>query len=239
MTVDKTALIVGGTGLVGGHCLRLLVQQPAYTKVVALLRRPAPIEDARLSQRIVDFDRLEGADFAGVSDVFCALGTTIAKAGSEEAFYEIDYRYPITIARLAEKAGVKQFVLVSSVGADPRSTSFYLRVKGELEQALEGMGFASLDILQPSVMLGFRGELRPLELLAMIFLPLVNPFLTGSRMALRAISARTVADAMLGASRSGRRGVYRYTWAGIRQLAAIKPARSVAVTPKAPPSGAR
>ncbi len=77
MTVDKTALIVGGTGLVGGHCLRLLVQQPAYTKVVALLRRPAPIEDARLSQRIVDFDRLEGADFAGVSDVFCALGTTM------------------------------------------------------------------------------------------------------------------------------------------------------------------
>ncbi|WP_437329661.1 oxidoreductase [Sorangium sp. So ce381] len=219
MTVDKTALIVGGTGLVGGHCLRLLVQQPAYTKVVALLRRPAPIEDARLSQRIVDFDRLEGADFAGVSDVFCALGTTIAKAGSEEAFYEIDYRYPITIARLAEKAGVKQFVLVSSVGADPRSTSFYLRVKGELEQELSAASFAAVHVLRPSLLLGERGEVRKGEAIGVAAAQTLRFTMKGGLRRYRPIDARTVAGAMVAAALGGRNGRHVYHFDDMETLA--------------------
>jgi uncharacterized protein YbjT (DUF2867 family) len=94
-----------------------------------------------------------------------------------------------------------------------------MRVKGEVEQALAALGFASLDILQPSALIGWRREPRPVELAAMAFLPLVNPFLTGAREQYRAISARTVARAMLGAARSGRRGVYRYTYPNIRALA--------------------
>ena len=104
--------------------------------------------------------------------------------------------------------------------------NFYLRGKGEVEQALEGMGFASLDILQPGPLIGWRGNgLRPLELLASAFMPLLNPFLTGSRIALRGISPRTVAAAALGAVRSGRRGVYRYTWPALQQLANSRPVR--------------
>jgi len=94
-----------------------------------------------------------------------------------------------------------------------------------MEQALQGVGFESLDILQPSLLLGWRGELRPLELLGSVFMPLVNPFLIGKREQLRAIPAQTVAAAMVGAIRSGRKGVQRYTYSGIQALARLKPMR--------------
>jgi uncharacterized protein YbjT (DUF2867 family) len=112
------------------------------------------------------------------------------------------------------------------VGADARSKNFYLRVKGEVEQSLERMGFQSLDILQPGPLLGWRrNELRPLELLASAFMPLTNSFFTGSRMRLRGVPARIVAAAAVGAARSGRRGVYRYTTPSLQQLADSKPVR--------------
>jgi uncharacterized protein YbjT (DUF2867 family) len=147
------------------------------------------------------------------------------QAGSEKAFRQVDYDFVLSFARAAKAAQVQRFVVVTSAGADARSKNFYLRVKGEVEQALEGMNFASLDILQPGLLLGWRRGIRPLELLAMVFMPLVNPFLTGNRVGFRGIPARTVAAAALGAARSGRRGVYRYTWASLRQLAASKPTR--------------
>lgn len=220
MTVEKTALLVGGTGLVGGHCLRLLVQQTAYTRVVALLRRPAPLEHPRLVQRLVDFDNLDGAEFAGVTDLFCALGTTIAKAGSEEAFYKIDYGYPITIARLAEKAGVKQLVLVSSVGADPRSTSFYLRVKGELEQEISAGSFEALHILRPSLLLGERGEVRKGEAIGVAAAQTLRFTMKGGLRRYRPIDAKTVAGAMVAAALRGEKGRHIYHFDDMESLAA-------------------
>ncbi len=220
MTVDKTALIVGGTGLVGSHCLRVLVQQAAYGRIVALLRRPAPLEDPRLSQRIVDFDRLDGSEFDGATDVFCALGTTIAKAGSEEAFHKIDYGYPITVARLAEKAGVKQFVLVSSVGADPRSTSFYLRVKGELEQELSAASFRSLHVLRPSLLLGERGEARKGEAIGAAAAQTLRFTMKGGLRRYRPIDAKTVGGAMVAAALQGNPGRHVYHYDDMEMLAA-------------------
>src|SRR5262249_28213932 len=150
---------------------------------------------------------------------FCCLGTTMKQAGSEQAFRQVDHDLVLTFARAAKAAGAQRFVVVTSAAADPRSKNFYLRVKGEVEQALERMGFQSLDILQPGPLLGLRSPVRPLELLATVFMPLVNLFLSGNRVAYRGISVRTVAAAALGAARSGRRGVYRYTWPSLRQLA--------------------
>ena len=134
-------------------------------------------------------------------------------------------------ARAAKAAAAQRFVVLSSVGADPKSTHFYLRTKGEMELELAALGFASLDILQPGVLLGWRREMRPLELGARAVMPLVNPFLTGPREPYRGISARTVAAAMVGVSRSGRRGLQRYTYSGIQALARIKPVRLT--TPRA------
>jgi len=236
----KVALLAGGSGLVGGYALDSLLDAPDFARVFAISRRPLGREHPKLANRIVQFDRLEAQLKGTVCHVaFCCLGTTRKKAGGDEqAFREVDYDLTLAFARAARAAGAQRFVVVSAVGADPGSKYLYFRVKGEVEQALERVGFPSLDILQPSQLLGWRREVRPLELLAMAGAALGNPFLTGTRMGFRGISARTVADAMVGAARSNRRGTYRYTWQAIRQLAALKPVRTVPLNPKQQ-SGAR
>jgi uncharacterized protein YbjT (DUF2867 family) len=133
----------------------------------------------------------------------------------------------LALARVAQAAQAQRFIVVSSAGADARSGNFYLRTKGEMEEALVERNFAALDILQPGVLLGWRPEIRPLELAAGVLMPLVNPLLVGSYAVYRGISVRTVALAMLGATRSGRRGTNRYTYAGILALARKGAARAV------------
>jgi uncharacterized protein YbjT (DUF2867 family) len=145
----------------------------------------------------------------------------------------------LAFARAAKAAGARRFVVVSSIGADRGSRNFYLRTKGEMEAGLEALGFEALDILQPSMLLAWRGEMRPLELAAGVFMPLVNPLLRGKYLPYRGIAARTVAAAMLGAMRSGRRGVQRYPYEGILALARISVPRGRPVTPAKTPAGAR
>src|SRR5207302_6868210 len=139
-------------------------------------------------------------------------------------------------ARAAKAAQAQRFVVISSVGADADSKTFYLRTKGEMEEALAAVGFASLDILQPSLLLGWRSQMRPLELLLRVIMPLLNPFLLGAREAYRAVAAPTVGAAMLGATRPRRRGVQRYTYSGIQALSRLKPARTAGL---AAPAGAK
>lgn len=222
----KVALLAGASGLVGSHLLDALLDAPDFGRIYAITRRPLTREHPRLANRIVQFDRLEAQLKGTVCQVaFCCLGSTRRQAGSDAAFRQVDVDYVLAFARAARAAQAQRFVFVSSAGASPQSRHFYLRVKAEVEQALAGLGFPSLDIIQPSALIGWRREPRPLELLAMAVLPLVNPFLTGAREPFRAISARTVAAGMIGAARSGRRGLYRYTYTNIRALARSKPAR--------------
>jgi uncharacterized protein YbjT (DUF2867 family) len=235
----KVALLAGASGLTGGYVLDALLGAADFSRVIAVTRRALGREHPRLANRIVQFERLE-AQLQGVRcDVaLCCLGTTRAHAGSQQKFREVDVGYVRAFARAAQAAQAQRFVVLSSVGADPQARNFYLRTKGEMEQALEALGFVSLDILQPGVLLGWRREMRPLELASVALMPLVNPFLRGPRAAYRAIGARTVAAAMLGAARSGRKGVQRYTHAGIRALAQIG-ARTSAAPPARKPAGAR
>jgi uncharacterized protein YbjT (DUF2867 family) len=235
----RVALLAGASGLVGGYVLDSLLDAPDFTRVFAISRRPLGREHPRLANRILQFEKLETQLKGGQCHVaFCCLGTTMKQAGSEEAFRQVDYDFVLSFARAAQAAQAQRFVVVSSAGADARSKNFYLRVKGEVEQALEGMSFPSLDILQPGPLLGWRREIRPAELLATALMPLANPFFTGTRIAWRGIPARTVAAAAVGAARSGRRGVYRYTWPALLQLAQLKPVRAAQFTPK-PQSGAK
>jgi len=162
----RTALLCGPTGLVGSHCLDLLLADPYYKKVVALTRRPlgSVVSNPKLDQRIVDFEQL--GQFMGrlrVDHVFSALGTTIAKAGSQEKFRRVDFDYPLAIARAALDAGAQHLVLVSSLGADPEGRVFYLKVKGELEEAISELGFRGVTFLRPSLLLGERKEPRLAE----------------------------------------------------------------------------
>jgi uncharacterized protein YbjT (DUF2867 family) len=218
----RIALVAGCSGLVGMRLLPLLLNASEYTRVHALSRRPLVLDHARLANRVVRFEQPLEGQLAGLQclDAFCCLGTTQRAAGSKSAFREIDLDLVVRFARFALGAGAERFVFISSVGADPASRNFYLRVKGETEQALRALRFRALEILAPSVLLGTRRIVRPLESLAQAGVWLLSPLLLGQWTAYRAIGADTVAAAMLGAARAGRRGVNRYTYNGIRALAA-------------------
>jgi uncharacterized protein YbjT (DUF2867 family) len=225
-TTPKIALLAGATGLVGGYLLKALLEAPDYARVFALTRRPFGREHPKLANRVVIFDRMaEQLKNLVAHDAFCCLGTTIAEAGSQEEFRAADVDAVLLFARAARAAQVSRFVVVSSVGANAQSKKFYLRTKGEMEEAVSDLGFVSVDILQPSLLLGPRKTLRPLEFAGRIVAPLVNPLLTGAREVYRAIPAETVARAMVGAARRGTRGVYRYTHGAMTQLAESRAAQ--------------
>jgi uncharacterized protein YbjT (DUF2867 family) len=154
--------LLGATGLVGRHCLELLADDRAFERIVVIARRRFGEATApRVQGHLIDFDELEAhADIFAVDQVICALGTTIKTAGSKERFRKVDYDIPVTAARMALRKGARHFLLVSSIGASAGSRFFYLRVKGELENALRTLGFRSVTIVRPSVLLGDRGEFR-------------------------------------------------------------------------------
>jgi len=237
---EKVALLAGASGLAGGYALAALLDAADIRRVVAITRRPLGGEHPRLANRIVQFAQLE-TQLKGVScDVaLCALGTTIRQAGSQERFRAVDIDCVLAFARAARAAGALRFVVISSAGADPASRNFYLRTKGEMEQRLVDMSFQSLDILQPSLLLGSRGQVRALELLARAVVPLLNPLLRGGYLPYRAVAARVVGEAMLGAVRSGRRGLQRYTYEGIQSLARLGGSRRRLPSPPRAPAGAR
>jgi len=222
----KIAAVAGATGLVGQQLLTVLCDAAEYDRVYAITRRPLTRSHARLANRIVRFEQLE-AQLQGLNctDAFCCLGTTLREAGSQQAFRAVDRDLVVAFARAARAAQAQRFVLVSAAGADARSRSFYLRVKAETEAAVIAIGFPAIDIMQPGLLLGSRREPRPLELAAQWTLPVVAPLMAGPLQVWRPVRARTLAAAMLGAARSGRRGVMRFTWRAITTLAAGQEAR--------------
>jgi len=158
-----TLLIIGATGLVGRSVVRQALADPRFTRIVAPTRRPIAERDARLENPIVDFAQLPDAYWWAADAAISALGTTMKQAGSKDAFRTIDYAYNVAVARLALAHGTRTFALTSSVGAKAGSRFFYLRVKGELEEALGALGFASFTIVRPAGLGGEREHRRPLE----------------------------------------------------------------------------
>ncbi len=168
--VSNSAVVVGATGLVGRECVKQLAASSEFERVTAVARRALPdeVQSPRLQTVLIDFDRLdERPDVFRASHVFCALGTTIKQAGSPERFRQVDLGYPLRVAELARAAGARHFLLVSSVGASPASRGLYLRVKGELEGAVMALGFPSITVVRPSLLLGDRKEFRLGEEIAM------------------------------------------------------------------------
>jgi len=192
-------LLVGATGLVGTCVMQALREHPSL-RLVALSRREAPIpRGSRMEMMVADpAGWPEAVTASGPEAVICALGTTRRQAGSEEAFRAVDHDLVLYLAKAAKHAGVEQFVLVSSVGADPLGKALYLRVKGEVEASLTRLKFRRLDILRPGLLRGPRAnDRRPLERLAMLASPLVDLLLHGDKRRYRSIGARIVAAAAL------------------------------------------
>jgi uncharacterized protein YbjT (DUF2867 family) len=166
----KTALIAGSTGLIGNQLLNLLLATSRYDKVIALTRHDLGISHPKLVALQVDFSILDQyADKLIADDVFCCLGTTMAKAKTKERFYAVDHTYPLRLAVATKLGGAGQYMLVSALGANKNSSVFYNRVKGEAEEAISNLGFGSLHIFRPSLLLGERKEQRSAEDAAKIF----------------------------------------------------------------------
>ncbi|MFH1250391.1 MAG: NAD(P)H-binding protein [bacterium] len=196
----KTAIIIGATGLVGSHLTRQLLEDEHYDKVKIFVRRSPNITHKKLVTHIVNFDDIQfwKKHLTG-DELFSAMGTTIKKAGSQAAQYQIDFSYQYDVAKAAADNCVKQFVLVSSAGADSCSKNFYLRMKGELEDAVAGLIFKRIIIFKPSILAGKRSERRIMESIgigATYLFTTVLPFIKKYR----PIKGATVAAAMINAA---------------------------------------
>jgi len=199
-------LLAGATGLVGSHLLRLALADARITEVIAPVRRALSTTHPKLLAPVVDYDALpEDAPWWQADAVVCALGTTMKAAGSQAAFRKVDHDYPLAVARCARAHGTPTYVLNSASGANAQSRFFYNRVKGELEQALAGMGFTSLTSARPGLIGGERRESRPAERAALLALTALGPLLPRRW---RICPAQTIARAMLDAALQGRAGVH-------------------------------
>jgi len=199
--MNKTALLAGATGLIGSALLPLLLASDRYTRVVVVGRRTVALNHPKLSQVITDLGRLDAvAAQLGADDVYCCLGTTIKQAGSQSAFYQVDFEYVVALARLSVAGGAAQFLVVSSLGADASSGIYYSRVKGEMEQAVRALPFRALHIFRPSLLLGERARPRLGERVAAFGLALFRPLLVGGLRQYRPVTVVAVAQAMLAAA---------------------------------------
>ena len=198
------AIVAGATGLVGQALVRQLAAESTWREVRALVRRALPPELAgpTVVSVQVDYARLEPPPLWAAADhVFCALGTTMRQAGSAAAFRRVDFEYPVALARAAQAQGSRHFLLVSALGAAPASRVFYNRVKGEVEAAIAALGFRSVTIARPSLLLGQRTEPRLAEQLGKVLGVLAPP-------RWRPVPAARVARALVDAAKRDLPGIH-------------------------------
>jgi uncharacterized protein YbjT (DUF2867 family) len=221
--IGKVVWLAGASGMIGSRVLEALLQAPEFARVVAITRRPLGRDSLRLANRIVPFAQLESQLKGQSCDLaLCCLGTSYQEAGSEAAFRESVQVIVLAYARAARAAGARRFVMLSCQSANPISRHIAARALGETLDALTGLNFESLDLLLPGPLLGLRRGVGLSQLLSMTAAVALWPLHVGARASRRAIGASQVAAAMLGAARSGRRGVYRYDFSGIQALSRMR-----------------
>ncbi len=207
----RSALLVGATGLVGGYCLRFLLDKDVYSKVIILVRREISLKHPKLVQHVVDFDKLkESKSFLIAEDIFCCLGTTIKKAGSQAKFKKVDLEYPVEVAKISLENGAKQFLIVTAMGSNKSSPVFYNRVKGEVELAVKKLPFKSVHIFRPSLLLGERGENRVGEKIGTVLFNVTAPLFVGPFKKYKAIEGKAVGGAMVETAVKATPGVHIY-----------------------------
>jgi len=197
----RTAAVFGTTGLIGNELTQLLSQNSEYGKVYAYARKqpnslPSKIEHVAFDVSLIKIP-------LGVDDVFVCLGTTMKKAGTKDAFRKVDYEMVVEIAKQAKDSSVKHFIVISSIGADPSSNNFYLKTKGEMEEAVKQFDFDYCGILRPSLLIGTRNEFRFGEKLAIVFFKIFSFIFVGPLRKYRGIKAEDVAKGMIMLTQSG------------------------------------
>jgi len=203
-----TSIIAGSSGLIGKNILKQLCAQKR--DVIALSRRPVANLPRNANELIMDFDSfLEDGLLPKCDNIFICLGTTIKIAGSQENFRKVDFEYCLSIAKKAKESGAQTLSLVSSIGANSSSKNFYLRTKGELEEAIQDLGFLTVNIFRPSFLVGERSEKRMAEKVAIKFAKIIDPFLIGSASKYRSVNAELLAKTMI-STKNSKPGVNYY-----------------------------
>ena len=207
--MHNKSIVLGSTGLIGKHLLTYLGEK--NSSVIAITRRSIKDIPKNASPMIIDFDEfLDQGHLPGCEHIYICLGTTIKKAGSQESFKKVDLDYCLGFAKKARESGATKISLVTSVGANADSKNFYLETKGKLENEIKAMGFDSVNIFQPGLLLGNRDEIRPLEFLGQYGSFLLNMFLFGSLKKYRSIQASKVANAMANSTKNNGINYFSY-----------------------------
>ncbi len=193
-----SALVAGGTGLVGSHLVNYLVDSEHFGEVRVIIRKGSPFKNEHVSSVIeVDYDNLMSfKDDLKADVIFCCLGTTMKKAGSKEQFYKVDFSYPLTLAEIAKEHQSRQLNIITASGANEQSMFFYNKVKGEVENAISKLDLRSLNIFRPSLLLGKRNEQRAGEKIGILIMKIISPLMIGGLKKYRGIRAEDVAKAM-------------------------------------------
>ncbi len=215
-----TATMIGTTGLIGGFLLEELLKDDYYDTVRILIRRPFELTHPKLEKKLVDFNDAESFRLAlvGSDVVFCTIGTTLKSVkGDKAAYRKIDYDITVNAARYCKLNGCEKFVFVSAVGANSKSNNFYLKLKGEVEDAVKAVGIKSLHIIRPSLLLGDRKESRLGEKIAQLVMPVFS-FLISSRY--KPIHGRDVARAIANAAKNKEIGLSIHEYREMKQLSA-------------------
>jgi len=222
--LQNTVAVIGGTGLVGSHIVDLLKEENACQKIRLLVRRPVEFSHPKLEIKLVNFELYESLKLAisGCNMVFSAVGTTQHKVKGDQLRYrKIDYDIPVNAARACLETAGTNFLLVSSVGADSNSKNFYLRLKGEVEEAVQKFPIESISIFRPSMLLGNRKEFRFGERILQSGMKLIAPLFAGKWKKYKAIEARDVGAAMVEASKQNKEGLTIYEYDEMKRLIAL------------------
>lgn len=197
----RNAVIFGTTGLIGNHLSQLLSKNSEYEKVYAFARNKPDLLPSNIEYFALDPSLIKIPE--AIDDVFVCLGTTMKKAGSKDAFRKVDYDLVVGIAKQAKNSSVKHFIVVSSLGADPSSNNFYLKTKGEMEEAVKQLDFEYCGFLRPSLLLGNRKEFRFGEKIAILFFKIFSFIFVGPLKKYKGIKAEDVAKGMIMLAKSG------------------------------------
>lgn len=197
----KTAAVFGSTGLIGTHLIQLLCNSNEYGKVYSFARRKSENQPEKVEH--IDFlvDSLKIPN--NVDTVFVCLGTTIKKAGTQEAFLKVDYDMVVEIAKQSKLSNVKRFIVVSSIGANPSTSNFYLKTKGRMEEAVKQQQLEYCGIVRPSLLLGNRKEFRFGERVSIVLFKIFSFIFVGSLRKYKGIYAEDVAKGMIMLAQSG------------------------------------
>lgn len=208
----RTALIVGATGLVGREVLEMLLRHDYYHEIIVLGRSSVGIKDNRIKEVLINFEEIANhKEEISANDYYVCIGTTMKEAGSKEAFYRVDFTYPLELGKVAqEDPKFEQYLLVSSLGADADSALFYNEVKGQIEEALKVLNLKTLHIFQPSLLIGARKQFRFFEELAKFFSSMLSFFVIGSGKRFWAIKGTDVARAMFLISKRKEKGIFTH-----------------------------